>query len=137
MVFGSATTNDLVKLAEDRLVVADSMYVELSKQFYEKIEGTLGEFEKYTDELKDLVIYAHQIPQLGSKVAAVLSVSTGYLVVYEDGILALLNDQLELVRKLEYPSYAPIKTAYKIGGNNVAIVSPECIYWVGDVAIRE
>lgn len=136
MVFGSATTSDLVKLAEDRLVVADSMYVELSKRFYEKIEGTLGEFEKYTDELKDLVIYAHQIPQLGSKVAAVLSVSTGYLVVYEDGILALLNDQLELVRKLEYPSYAPIKTAYKIGGNNVAIVSPECIYWVGDMAIR-
>lgn len=131
-VFGTDNTVAQIEaLAQNRLQVADSVYTEISKLFYNTIEPTITPFEKYTDDLTDMVIYANQLPQRSAKVVTILPVSKGYLVVYADGVMVVINAQLELLQKLEYNQFAPIKAAYKISGNNLAIVTPDRVHWIG------
>ena len=131
-VFGTDNTvAQMEALAQNRLQVADSVYTEISKLFYNTIEPTITPFEKYTDDLTDMVIYANQLPQRSAEVVTILPVSKGYLVVYADGVMVVINAQLELLQKLEYNQFAPIKAAYKISGNNLAIVTPDRVHWIG------
>lgn len=125
------TVLQIEALAQNRLQVADSIYTEISKLFYNTIEPTITPFEKYTDDLTEVVISAGQLTQRGVEVVTILPVSKGYLVVYVDGVMEVMNAQLELLQTLEYPQYAPIKAAYKISGNNIAIVTSERIHWIG------
>ena len=81
--------------------------------------------------MTEVVISAGQLTQRGVEVVTILPVSKGYLVVYVDGVMEVMNAQLELLQTLEYPQYAPMKAAYKISGNNIAIVTSERIHWIG------
>ena len=133
-VLGADTTTQAVlALAKGRIELADTVYGEISKQFYDAIDETLTKFEKYTDPLTDLVIFSHQLPQREAELVAVLPQGNNYLVVYSDGYLATINAQLELIGQTEYQQHAPIRAAYKLAGNIISLVTPTRIcYLVSD-----
>lgn len=127
------TTQAVLSLAKGRISLADTVYGEISKQFYDAIDETLTKFEKYTDPLTDLVIYAHQLPQREAELVTVLPMANHYLVVYEDGYMATVNAQLEVIHQSEYMQDLPIRAAYKVAGNVIALVTPTRIgYLVSD-----
>ena len=133
-VLGQDTTiQTVLSLAKGRISLADTVYGEISKQFYDAIDETLTKFEKYTDPLTDLVIYAHQLPQREAELVTVLPMANHYLVVYEDGYMATVNAQLEVIHQSEYMQDLPIRAAYKVAGNVIALVTPTRIgYLVSD-----
>ena len=127
------TTQAVLALAKGRICLTDTVYGEISKQFYDAIDETLTKFEKYTDPLTDLVIYAHQLPQREAELVTVLPLANHYLVVYADGYMATINAQLEVIRQSEYKHDLPIRAAYKVAGNIIALVTPTRIgYLVSD-----
>ena len=79
------------------------------------------------------MIYAHQLPQREAELVSVLPLANHYLVVYADGYMATINAQLEVIRQSEYKQDLPIRAAYKVAGNIVALVTPTRIgYLVSD-----
>lgn len=130
-VLGADTTiQAILELAQQRLEVADSMYSEISKMFYNSIDETILPFQQYEDALADRKILAHQLPQSGAEIVNLFPTEEGYLAVYSDGLFVILNSQLEPIQQLECRQYLPIKAAYKIGGNNIAVVSPSHVFFV-------
>ena len=106
------------------------MYSEISKQFYNAIDETFAPFEHYRDALTDMVIFAHQLPQEGADIVSVLPIGENYLLVYANGVFIVINPQLIPIHQFEYKQHLPIKAAYKISGNNIALVSPSCVFFV-------
>ena len=130
-VLGSDTTiQSILALAQQRLEIADSMYSEISKQFYNAIDETFAPFEHYRDALTDMVIFAHQLPQEGADIVSVLPLGENYLLVYANGVFIVINPQLIPIHQFECKQHLPIKAAYKISGNNIALVSPSCVFFV-------
>lgn len=130
LIYADTTTTAIEQLAQNRLLIADSIYNEICKDFYQDIDTTIQKFEQYKDLLNDIVIHVNQLPVGNAEVVAVLPATEGYLAVYADGLFVVLNAQLEAIRRFEYQHYAPIKTAYKIRGNNIAIITPSQIYFI-------
>lgn len=124
------TTQAILILAQDRLQLTDSIYCEISKQFYQTLDKHITPFEQYIDVLTDVVIHAHQLPQSNAEVVSVLPIMEGYLIVYADGTLWVINPKLDPVRQFEYKHNTPIKSAYKLSGNTIAIVTPTYISYI-------
>ena len=130
-VLGSDTTiQSILTMAQQRLEMADSMYSEISKQFYDAIDETLAPFEQYRDALTDMVIFAHQLPQEEADIVSILPIGEDYLLVYANGVFIVINPQLESIRRFECKQHLPIKAAYKISGDNIVLVSPSCVFFV-------
>ena len=130
-VLGSDTTiQSILALAQQRLEIADSMYSEISKQFYNAIDETFTPFEHYRDALTDMVIFAHQLPQEEADIISVLPIGENYLLIYANGVFIVINPQLIPIHQFECKQHLPIKAAYKISGNNIALVSPSCVFFV-------
>ena len=130
-VLGSDTTiQSILTMAQQRLEMADNMYSEISKQFYDAIDETLAPFEQYRDALTDMVIFAHQLPQEEADIVSILPIGEDYLLVYANGVFIVINPQLESIRRFECKQHLPIKAAYKISGDNIVLVSPSCVFFV-------
>lgn len=130
-VLGSDTTiQSILTMAQQRLEMADSMYSEISKQFYDAIDETLAPFEQYRDALTDMVIFAHQLPQEEADIVSILPIGEDYLLVYANGVFIVINPQLESIRRFECKQHLPIKAAYKISSDNIVLVSPSCVFFV-------
>lgn len=130
-VLGSDTTiQSILTMAQQRLEMADSMYSEISKQFYDAVDETLAPFEQYRDALTDMVIFAHQLPQEEADIVSILPIGEDYLLVYANGVFIVINPQLESIRRFECKQHLPIKAAYKISGDNIVLVSPSCVFFV-------
>lgn len=130
-VLGSDTTiQSILTMAQQRLEMADSMYSEISKQFYDAIDETLAPFEQYRDALTDMVIFAHQLPQEEADIVSILPIGEDYLLVYANGVFIVINPQLESIRRFECKQHLPIKAAYKISGDNIVLVSSSCVFFV-------
>ena len=130
-VLGADTTMQAIMgLAEGRLQVADNVYGEIVKEFYDAIDETIAPFEQYKDALTDVVIVADQLPKGNAEVVRILPIREGYLVVYADGMCYVVDAQLEPIRQLDHKLYAPIRTAYKISGDGIALVSPTHVVFI-------
>ena len=132
-VLGADTTMQAIMgLAEGRLQMADNVYGEIVKEFYDAIAETITPFEQYKDALTDVVIVADQLPKGNAEVVRVLPIREGYLVVYADGMCYVVDAQLEPIRQLDHKLYAPIRTAYKISGDGIALVSPTHVVFINN-----
>ena len=130
-VLGADTTMQAIMgLAEGRLQMADNVYGEIVKEFYDAIDETIAPFEQYKDALTDVVIVADQLPKGNAEVVRILPIREGYLVVYADGMCYVVDAQLEPIRQLDHKLYAPIRTAYKISGDGIALVSPTHVVFI-------
>lgn len=124
------TPEHIERFAQERTYIADSMYNELCKQFYTTIESRIQPFEKYVDELTDQVITAEQVNIENDTIVTVLPIAGEYLVVYASGRLVVMDANLMITKTFEHSQYTPIKAAYKINGDNYAIVSPSYVYFI-------
>lgn len=125
-----STVEDIERFAQGRLQLTDSMYNELCKHFYETIEGRIQPFEKFVDELTDQVITAEQLNVEHDTIVTILPMGGEYLVVYASGRLVVMDANLMITKAFEHSQHTPIKAAYKINGDNYAIVSPSYVFFI-------
>jgi hypothetical protein len=82
------------------------------------------------DELTDQVITAEQLNVEHDTIVTILPMGGEYLVVYASGRLVVMDANLMITKAFEHSQHTPIKAAYKINGDNYAIVSPSYVFFI-------